>query len=154
MKVLTSEIIKMRKKSHNQWNITQILSYQAAAHMATDLWQRSFCFCRNNAVAGIVVHFKAEKLQSLSLFSSWCKKTVKKKKKKLYPSSWELFFGGLIFPHSSPWGCWLSAAGCLDYILVLWSALSGQAAHTQASFSSGCVHKRLSVHKQRPKFCP
>lgn len=75
-------------------------------------------------------------------------------KKSCFPCLEDYFLGSWSFPHSSLWGCWLSAAGSLDYILVWWSALSGQAAHTQASFSSGCVHKRFSVYKHRPKFCP
>lgn len=45
-------------------------------------------------------------------------------------------------------GCQLG--GCWDYILGQRSAWSRQTAHTQTSFSPGCVH----WHKHRPRFSP
>lgn len=42
----------------------------------------------------------------------------------------------------------------LFFRVMICSEQADSPAHTQKSFSLGCVHKRVSVHKHRPRFCP
>lgn len=140
-------------------------SYQVVPHMATDLPDAKPCkhkrptlfFLLNLSVAQFpsqsrkLSDFKNPTYHS-SVYSCCDARTLKKDMplalRTLYvPGRWS-------FPHSSLWGFWLSTAGCWDYILASWSAESGQTARTQTSFSTGCVHKRVSVHKHRLRFCP
>lgn len=122
MKVPTSEIIKMRNKSHNQWNNTNIELSDCCSHGDRFVIE-IFLFLQQSLS---LLCTSRQKNFSRSVYSP---PDARRLQKKLYRLE-DYFSGGWSFPHSSLWGCWLSAAGCLDCILVSWSALSGQAAHT------------------------
>lgn len=146
MKVLASEIIFL--KVTKAWQSNRNAGLSGCCSRGVRSVGETFLLLQNPLAS---LRSLRQKKFSSSIYSH---PDARRRQRKLVPCLEDYFSARWSFPHSSLWGCWLSAAGCLDYILVSWSVLSGQAAHTQVSFSSGCVHKRLSVHKHRPKLSP
>lgn len=117
------------------------------------------CQCRSKREILTLRHSvssKAHVIKYISLYSQCDARTLKNKTYKYMSLALKTLYssGRWSFQHCSLWDCWLSLEGGSDNFLGLWSAQSRQTAHTQKSFSLGCVHKRVSVHKHRPRFCP